>query len=83
MSEVLDRVEKGERITITRRGKPVAEIGPHTHNQETCRQQKWLEFTDALPYQEVSAGDSFAQCVTEIAIEFLCRYVGYSQRNHQ
>ena len=28
LSELLDRVEKGERITITRHGKPIAEIVP-------------------------------------------------------
>ncbi|MDN5864750.1 MAG: type II toxin-antitoxin system prevent-host-death family antitoxin [Gammaproteobacteria bacterium] len=28
LSALLDRVERGERIVITRRGKPVAEIGP-------------------------------------------------------
>lgn len=27
-SELLDRVERGERVTITRRGKPVAELVP-------------------------------------------------------
>ena len=28
LSELLDRVEKGERVLITRRGKPVAELIP-------------------------------------------------------
>lgn len=33
LSELLDRVEKGERITITRHGKPIAEIVPkHVHD---------------------------------------------------
>ena len=57
LSEVLDRVEKGERITITRRGKPVAEIGPPQAEPRKLVAAKMAEFTDALPYQEVSAGD--------------------------
>jgi prevent-host-death family protein len=28
LSKLLERVERGERITITRRGKPVAVLGP-------------------------------------------------------
>ena len=28
LSELLDRVERGERVVITRRGKPVAELVP-------------------------------------------------------
>ena len=28
LAELLDRVERGERITITRHGRPVAELGP-------------------------------------------------------
>lgn len=38
LSELLDRVEKGERITITRHGKPIAEIVPkHAHDVERAR----------------------------------------------
>jgi len=28
LSEILDRVERGERVRIVRRGKPAAELGP-------------------------------------------------------
>lgn len=34
LSELLDRVERGERIVITRRGKPVAELGPVAVSEE-------------------------------------------------
>lgn len=31
LSELLDRIERGERILITRRGKPVAQLIPVAH----------------------------------------------------
>jgi prevent-host-death family protein len=34
LSELLDRVEKGEQIVITRRGKPVARLVPEGHNDK-------------------------------------------------
>lgn len=38
LSELLDRVEKGERITITRHGKAIAEIVPkRAHDPEKAR----------------------------------------------
>jgi antitoxin (DNA-binding transcriptional repressor) of toxin-antitoxin stability system len=47
LSEVLDRVEKGKTILITRRGKPVALIGPPPReNQQNVSQivEKMLAF---------------------------------------
>lgn len=38
-SELLERVEKGEHVTITRHGKPVAEIRPvRRHSPEQARE---------------------------------------------
>jgi prevent-host-death family protein len=34
LSEPLDRVERGERVVITRRGKPVAELAPVAVSEE-------------------------------------------------
>lgn len=34
LSELLDRVERGERIVISRRGKPVAELTPIAKSEE-------------------------------------------------
>ena len=34
LAELLDRVERGERITITRHGRPVAELVPPVGGQE-------------------------------------------------
>lgn len=41
-SELIERAEKGERITITRHGKPVAEIGPAVQH-DVARARKALE----------------------------------------
>jgi prevent-host-death family protein len=40
LSELLDRVERGERVTITRRGKPVATLAPVSpcHDVEAARE---------------------------------------------
>ncbi len=47
LSELLDRVENGERITITRHGKPIAEIVPkHVHDPVKAR--KGFEMMRAL-----------------------------------
>lgn len=35
LSEYLERVSKGERFTITRRGKPVADLSPHGAERES------------------------------------------------
>lgn len=44
LSKLLERVERGERITITRRGKPVAVLGPPPKTkadvEEAVRQMK-------------------------------------------
>lgn len=39
LSELLDRVEKGERITITRHGNPVAELVPAARPGKLSRRQ--------------------------------------------
>jgi prevent-host-death family protein len=40
LSELLDRVERGERVTITRRGKPVATLAPlvPSHDVDAARE---------------------------------------------
>jgi prevent-host-death family protein len=43
-SELLDRVERGEEVVITRRGKPVARLVPQTdHAGEEARRRDALE----------------------------------------
>lgn len=59
LSEILDRVEAGESIEITRRGKPVAKISPTEPVKEW--QPIDIAMLDALhakmPMQQESAGD--------------------------
>jgi prevent-host-death family protein len=45
LSEMLDRVERGEEITITRHGEPVARLVPvQKHDPEKAREaiEKWI-----------------------------------------
>lgn len=37
LSKLLERVERGERITITRRGKPIAVLGPVAADKPDAR----------------------------------------------
>lgn len=59
LSEIVDRVEAGESIEITRRGKPVAKIGP----TEKQRELKPIDFDalrklrESMPYQQESGAD--------------------------
>lgn len=57
LSELVDQVEAGETVTITRRGKPVATLS----GIQTPRKPIDIEALHALrartPFQEVSAGE--------------------------
>jgi prevent-host-death family protein len=57
LSELVDRVNAGEPVQITRRGKPVAELvalpGPRKKIDIAALQA----LTDSMPFQEESAGD--------------------------
>lgn len=49
---LLRRVEEGETIVITRRGKPVADLVPH--KQEVGR---WLTPSEVMEIREIASGD--------------------------
>lgn len=40
LSQLLDRVERGERIVITRNGKPVADLVPHDETADPALQRR-------------------------------------------
>lgn len=61
LSEVLDRVEKGERITITRRGKIVAEIVPPEKKVTKIDLTHIRAFAKTLPQQKQKAGEFIRQ----------------------
>jgi prevent-host-death family protein len=49
---LLRKVEEGERVVITRRGKPVADLVPH--KEESGR---WLTPIEVVEIREITAGD--------------------------
>ncbi|HEU4706660.1 MAG TPA: type II toxin-antitoxin system prevent-host-death family antitoxin [Solirubrobacterales bacterium] len=49
---VLRKVEEGEKVVITRRGKPVADLVPH--RRESGR---WLTPSEVVEIREIASGD--------------------------
>ena len=56
-SELLDRVEAGETIEITRRGKPTARLVPPEKQLRKFDARELKAFTDGLTPQRQSGGD--------------------------
>ena len=57
LSAIIDRVEAGESVEITRRGKTAAVISPVARPKKPIDIAALRAFTDTLPYQEESAAD--------------------------
>ena len=57
LSAILDRVERGEEVVITRRGKPVAKVSGVAKKLEPIDFAAIRELRESLPLQEESAGD--------------------------
>lgn len=57
LSELIDRVEAGETIEITRRGKPVAQLSATVKPRKPIDFSALKAFTDSLPLSPESAGD--------------------------
>ena len=55
LSELLTRIESGEEIVITRRGKPVARLSPIRQAKKPISSLQ--EFRDQLPRQKIPASD--------------------------
>lgn len=49
LSELLDRVEAGEEVVITRHGRPVAHISPAARPRQPLRLQALAEFRASMP----------------------------------
>ena len=56
LSELLDRVEKGEVITITRHGVPIARLEPYVPVADAKRAQRSLDALSALREEFVASG---------------------------
>ena len=57
LSELIDRVEAGETVEITRRGKPVAKLTPVTPAKRKIDIEALRALTSTLPWQSQSAGE--------------------------
>ena len=57
LSAILDRVERGEEVVITRRGKPVAKVSGVAKKLEPIDFAAIRELRESLPLQEESGGD--------------------------
>jgi prevent-host-death family protein len=55
LSELLTRIEGGEEIVITRRGKPVARLSPMQHAKKPIPSLQ--AFRDHLPKQKIPASE--------------------------
>jgi prevent-host-death family protein len=57
LSELVDRVEAGDTIDITRRGKPVARLTAAANPRRQIDLAQLRSMTDAMPPQRQSAAD--------------------------
>jgi prevent-host-death family protein len=57
VSEILDRVEKGESIQITRRGKVIAEIAPLKKQVEPLSFEELETVASTMPIETQTAGE--------------------------
>ena len=57
LSEIVDRVEAGESIEITRRGKPVARLTPTTPEKKPVDVAALRLAASKIPYQHESGAD--------------------------
>lgn len=55
LSELLDRAEAGENLTITRRGKPAARLIPYGRQPKAINLPALVSLTASLPKQEYGA----------------------------
>jgi prevent-host-death family protein len=57
LSELVDRAEAGEPVTITRRGKAVAQITAVRQTRQPINAAALIALTENMQMQEESAGD--------------------------
>ena len=57
LSALIERVDAGETVEITRRGKPIANIVPVARKLKKVDVDALERLAARLPYQEQSAGD--------------------------
>jgi prevent-host-death family protein len=57
LSELIDQVSKGEQVTITKRGKPVAQLTPIVPKRKPIDFKALRKLTESMPLQDQSAGE--------------------------
>ena len=57
LSELIDRVQSGETVSITRHGKPVAQLVAARPERKPIRMADLRALTEGEPFQTESAGD--------------------------
>lgn len=57
LSEILDRVEAGETVTITRRGRPVARVSGIVARKKPIDFDALRRFRESMPMSERSSAD--------------------------
>jgi prevent-host-death family protein len=61
LSELLDRVERGEELVITRRGRPVAKVSGMKRKLEPIDWEEIDRIRESMPMQEVPSVDLIRQ----------------------
>ena len=69
LSALIDRVEPGETVTITRRGKEVALISPPVGPRERIDPEELRALTDTMPCGIRTLGSSCVGCGMKSAID--------------
>ncbi|SKB35749.1 type II toxin-antitoxin system Phd/YefM family antitoxin [Sphingopyxis flava] len=75
LSELVDRVEAGDSIDITRRGKPVARLTAVARPRKPIDAALLQSLTAAMPPQSQGAADLVRSCGMAIATDALSRHV--------
>jgi prevent-host-death family protein len=57
LSALIDRVEAGESVTITRRGKEVARLSPPARPRKRIDPDELRALTDTMPMRNTDAGE--------------------------
>lgn len=61
LSELLDSVERGEEVVITRRGKPIARVSPLPPARQPIDFDAIATLRESMPFQEVPSVDIIRQ----------------------
>ena len=65
LSAILDRVERGEEVVITRRGKPVAKVSGVAKKLEPIDWDEIDRIRESMPFQEVPSVELIRQIPDE------------------